>query len=133
MSKEGIRPDTLKFGLSILHARIRFLESLLHIAYKLSLKKWQVTLSEEKDIVKERKKSIQQQFKNEMGLIVDMPNSGFDNTNDGNTSRRFFMDPDLSARITGMDSRLIYRFKVILELISSRHKIDPPLPHSTSS
>lgn len=120
--KKEVRSDTLKFGLSILHARIRFFENLLHLSYKLPLKKWQVRLPKEKEIVKERKKSIQQ-FKNEMGLIVDVPKSGFGNANDGNTSR-FFMNPDLSARITGVDSRLIYRFKVILEVISSGHKID---------
>lgn len=36
--KKIVRSDTLKFGLSILHARIRFFESLLHISYKLPLK-----------------------------------------------------------------------------------------------
>ena len=52
-----------------------------------------------------------------MGLIVDVPKAGFGNTNDGNTSRRFFMNPDLSAKITGLDENLIHRFKVILEAI----------------
>jgi len=56
-------------------------------------------------------------------LIVDVPKPGFGNTNDGNTSRRFFVDPDLAAEITSIDSNLIYRFKVILETISSGHKI----------
>jgi hypothetical protein len=30
-----------------------------------------------------------------MKLIVNMPKSGFGNTNNGNTNRRIFMDPDL--------------------------------------
>ena len=33
--KKDVNPDTLKFGLSILHARIRLFESLLHLSYKL--------------------------------------------------------------------------------------------------
>lgn len=58
-----------------------------------------------------------------MGLIVDVTKLGFGNTNDGNTSRRFFMDPDLAAEITGLDFHLIYRFKVIIQTISSGHRI----------
>lgn len=46
-----------------------------------------------------------------MGLLVDVAKAGIGNTNDGNTSRRFFLDPK-SAEITGVDSRLIYRLKV---------------------
>ncbi|XP_029053996.2 uncharacterized protein LOC114881388 [Osmia bicornis bicornis] len=59
-----------------------------------------------------------------MGLLVDMPKQGYGNSNDGNTSRRFFKKPEISARITGVDIRLIRRFKVILEVISSGHKIN---------
>jgi len=121
--KKDIKPETLKFGLSILHARIRIFESLLHLSYKLPLKKWQVRSENEKAIVKQRKLEIQEDFKNKIGLIVDVPKPGFGNTNDGNTSRRFFVDPDLAAEITSIDSNLIYRFKVILETISSGHKI----------
>lgn len=53
-----------------------------------------------------------------------MPKVNFGNTNDGNTSRRFFENPQLAADITKVDFELIYRLKVILETISSGHKID---------
>lgn len=122
--KKEVNTETIKFGLSILHARIRIFESLLHLSYKLPVKKWQLRSDNEKDIVKQRKLQIQGDFRNKMGLIVDVPKPGFGNTNDGNTSRRFFIDPELSAAITGIDSNLIYRFKVILETISSGHKIN---------
>jgi hypothetical protein len=46
------------------------------------------------------------------------------NTNDGKTSRRFFADPELAGAITGIDVNLIYLFSVILEVISSGHKIN---------
>lgn len=59
-----------------------------------------------------------------MGLLVDIPKAGFGNTNDGNTSRRFFVDPDTSSRITGIDVYIIKRFKIILEAISSGHRIN---------
>ncbi|XP_069685850.1 uncharacterized protein [Periplaneta americana] len=116
--------STFKFGLSTLHARIRLFESLLHLSYKLPLKKWQLSTKNDKEIYKQRKTDIQNQFKNRMGIIVDVPKPGSGNSNDGNTSRRFFMDPALSAEITGMNVELIYRFRVILEVISSGHKVD---------
>ncbi|CAH1108515.1 unnamed protein product [Psylliodes chrysocephalus] len=54
-----------------------------------------------------------------------MSKSNFGNTNDGNTSGRFFENPTLAAEITGISYELIYRLKVILEAISSGFKIDP--------
>lgn len=122
--KKESKVETLKFGLSILHARIRFFESILHLAYKLPLQKWQARSTEEKRIVKETKEKLQKAFKEEMGLLVDVPKAGFGNTNDGNTSRRFFADPECSSRITGINVDLIKRFKVILEVISSGNNID---------
>lgn len=53
-----------------------------------------------------------------------MPKAGLGNTNDGNTSRRFFVDPTIAAEITGIILDLIYRLKVILGCISSGHKIN---------
>ena len=41
-----------------------------------------------------------------MGLIVDKPKPGYGSTNDGNTARRFFQNPDLSAKITGINKQL---------------------------
>lgn len=122
--RKDINPETLRFGLSILHARIRFFESLLHLSYKLTIKKWQARSEIEKKITKERKEEIQKAFRDEMGLLVDIPKAGFGNTNDGNTSRRFFADPDTASRITGIDKNLIQRFKVILETMSSGYTID---------
>lgn len=114
----------LKFGLSTLHARIRFFEFLLHISYKISIKKWQMRTQADKDATKQRKAEIQKQFKTRLGLIVDVPKVGYGNSNDGNTSRRFFENAQVSSEITGIDLRLITRFAVILEVISSGFKIN---------
>ncbi len=51
-----------------------------------------------------------------MGLMVDLVKPGGSGTsNDGNTARRFFKNPALSASITGIDEDLIRRFAGILQ------------------
>ena len=117
-------PDALKFGLSILHTRIRFFESLLHLSYHIPIKKWQARTQDDKIIVAETKKNIQNKFKEKMGLLVDIPTAGFGNTNDGNTSGRFFSDPQTSSCITGVNIGLIKNCSIILETLSSGYKID---------
>ena len=75
-----------------MHARIRFFESLLHLAYKIPLQKWQAQSDDEKKIVKEAKKKIQTSFKEELGLQVDIPKAGFGNTND---VKKIFFKPGI--------------------------------------
>ncbi|KAL0879456.1 hypothetical protein ABMA27_003207 [Loxostege sticticalis] len=115
--------ERLAFGLSTLHAWIRTFECLLHISYRLEIKKWQVRGDDDKAIVKQRSKEIQKLFKDRMGLIVDKPKPGYGNTNDGNTARRFFSKAELSSEITGLDVTLIRRFHVILRTLSSGYDI----------
>lgn len=55
--------DRAKFGLSTLHAWIRMFENLLHLSYKLNIKKWQTRMPNEMALVKEQKKHIQKEFK----------------------------------------------------------------------
>ncbi|EFN76000.1 hypothetical protein EAI_13214, partial [Harpegnathos saltator] len=47
--------------------------------------------------LKERKKIVQEDFKNKMGLTIDVPKQGSGTTNDGNTARRFFVNSKLSS------------------------------------
>ncbi|CAH2102438.1 unnamed protein product [Euphydryas editha] len=126
LSKKNIvNPQALEFGLSVLHARIRIFESIIHLSYKLPVKKYRKRRTEEDKALEAQKKlEIQERFRNETGLLIDMPKANFGNSNDGNTSRRFFENPELASDITGINFELIYRFKVILETISSGHKID---------
>lgn len=68
------KKENLEFGLSLLHARIRFFESILHVAYRLPVKKWNVRLTiEEKQAVENKKKEIQDKFREKLGLLVDIP------------------------------------------------------------
>lgn len=86
----------------MLHARIRILVSILHLAYKLKVKKYRKRKSkEEKELEHHAKREILKRFRVETGQIIDMPKSNFGNTNDGNTSRRFFENPKLASEITG--------------------------------
>ena len=114
----------MKYGLSTLHAWIRFFESLIHLAYKIDIKKWQARSAEDKQIVQDSKKRIQEQFYLRLGLIVDKPKPGFGSSNDGNTARKFFENASVVAEICRIDENLIRRFHIILQTLSSGYEID---------
>lgn len=108
-------PKAYKYGMSPLHAKINTFECLIHIAYRLDLKRWRAKPSE----ISERKKDIQKKFSELMSLNVDLPIDKYGNTNDGNTARKFFQNPELSSTITGIDADLIRNFGYILSAMSS--------------
>lgn len=127
MLQKDIEKDNLKFGISSLHAWIRLFECILHMSYKLDVKKWQLRNAKPEDVekVEARKKAIKQGFKEKLALNVDQPKAGgAGSTNDGNTARRFFENYNISAGITGIDEDLIYRFYIILQTISCGYDID---------
>ena len=76
--------------------------------------------------MKQKKQEVQERFRTEVGLIVDVPTAEFWNTNDGNSNRRFFADHELSSIITSVDVNLVYRLKIIFEALSSGYKINVP-------
>lgn len=112
-----------KYGLSTLHAWIRFMECVLHISYNLSFHKWSARKREHKNERKLRKEEIQRKFK-KLGLRVDFVLQGKGTSNDGNTARRFFGDFETSAEITGFNVQLLKRFAVILQAMASGKEID---------
>ena len=65
-----------------------------------------------------KKREVQERFKRQTGLLIDIVKQGHGTTNDGNTARRFFADSATSASITGVDENRIRRFSVILETLS---------------
>ena len=122
--KKTPNKENFNFGLSLLHKRIRFFENVLHVAYKLPIKKWNMRLTvEEKKLADDRKREIQENFKTKLDLLVAMPEANFGNRKDGNTSRRFFENYELCASITGLDKNLIYRLKVILDTFCCGYNI----------
>jgi len=111
-----------KYGLSTFHAWTRFFECVLHISYRFPIKKWQVR-GNDKLVVQARKSENQVQLREEMGLLVDKPIASSGNTNNCNTARLFFREPELASRITGVSKELIYKFSVILRVLTSGHEI----------
>ena len=117
MLQEKVDRENLVFGISSLRAWIRFFECLLHISYKLDIQSWQCR-KVDKVKVDARKKNIQTSFRQQLGLLVDLPKQGYGSSNDGNIARRFFLNSRVSASITGIDQNLIDKFHVILSVIS---------------
>nr|CAI5856179.1 unnamed protein product [Callosobruchus analis] len=116
--------NLLAFCLSSLHARIPFLEFVLRISYRLDMKAWQVRGEENKRKMAKKKKIVQETFRNNLGLLVDVPKQQALNINDGNSARKLFRNDDKFSEITGVNKELIYRFSVILECLNSGFPID---------
>lgn len=123
VKKKRENTSHFEFGLSTLHAWIRFIECILHIGCRLPFCKRYAVTDEEKRLKNEAKERICTKFREELGLLIDKPNHGTGNTNTGNVARRFFSDPDLSARITGVNVELIRRFGQILRILASNTKV----------
>ncbi|KAJ8676990.1 hypothetical protein QAD02_012777 [Eretmocerus hayati] len=124
--------EHLMFGLSPLHCRIRFMEFSLRLAYRQDSqthgKKGGKENEEHKQMCEiveaARKHMIQTQLSTEIGCTVDVVKTVAGTSNDGNTSRRFFEYPGKTARILGVNQRLIEMFKIILEVINCPREID---------
>ncbi|PZC72274.1 hypothetical protein B5X24_HaOG211652 [Helicoverpa armigera] len=78
IEKRVTSPEMLKFGLSSLHARINVMGCLLNISYKLDIKKSSVRGKEEQNVRDAKKKIVQDRFKNELGLLIDVVKQGHD-------------------------------------------------------
>lgn len=104
------------------------MENLLHIAYQIPVRNTEKSKKRldknEKDIVQKSKENIQKNLKSELQITVDVVKQGFGTTNDGNTARKFFSDPEKTASATGVDRELITRYSNILQVLTSGHKID---------
>lgn len=72
ISRREVNRDYLFFGLSPLHSWIRLLECILHISYRLEIKTWQARGAENKEKVTRKKKEVQEKFRRELGLLIDM-------------------------------------------------------------
>ena len=62
-----VNTHTFKYGLSVLHATIRFLECVLHVSYRMKQKAWAVN----KALISKRKKKIISRLREELGILVD--------------------------------------------------------------
>lgn len=120
----GVNELALLFGFCPLHALMRCEEYVLNLSKRLGLQKWR-TNAEDKPELDRKKKYIQERFLQEKGIFVDFPKQGGGNTNDGNSARVFFDDPNFTAEVTGVDVNVITGLKNLLIAIRSSTKIDP--------
>eukprot|EP00733_Pompholyxophrys_punicea_P000887 Pompholyxophrys_punicea_v1_NODE_351_length_2184_cov_8.490841.p1 type:complete len:410 gc:universal NODE_351_length_2184_cov_8.490841:1595-366(-) len=86
--KEKTLSDSLKHGVSNLHAYIRCLEYVLNVSIRNKLKepKWRIT-KELKPEAKRIEEEIKQTLREKMGILVNTVKPGFGSTNDGNTTQ----------------------------------------------
>ena len=79
----------------------------------------------DKEKVKAKKNLIQSRFRNEVGLVIDIPRSGGSgSSNNGNTARRFSRNAEQTAAIINIDVHLIKRIYAVLCTLSSGFMID---------
>ncbi|EFN66789.1 hypothetical protein EAG_01798, partial [Camponotus floridanus] len=71
-----------------------------------------------------KKKKIQRELKLHLSISVDFVRQGYGTTNDGNTARRFFEEPEKVAKILQIDANLIRKFGTILQILSCGLEID---------
>lgn len=124
VKQKPLKDEALKLGISPLHARIKFMEYVLHLSYNLKIQAWR-TNKTTLPIKEAEKKRIQTQLMSELGIKIDIVKQGYGSSNTGNTSRRFFGNPSTVASVTGIDKNLIRRLATILEVINcSDHQIN---------
>lgn len=122
IAEKPINEEFLKFGLSTLHCKMRFMECLLNISYNEAFKKNSCRgFKEQKS---QAKKRVQTELKKHLGILVDVVKQGFGTTNTGNTARRFFNEPNKVAQILRIDRRLVKRFAVMSQVLSCDREID---------
>ena len=119
-----IDQKAITLGLSTLHMWIRSFEFILHLGYKMEIKKFMARSKEEKASVERRKVEIKRRFREEMSLVVDTPKAGCGNTNTGNTARRSFGDPETFAEITGVSVDVVTKLSVILRAVCSCYHLN---------
>ncbi|XP_023313389.1 uncharacterized protein LOC111693276 [Trichogramma pretiosum] len=100
--RRPVKEESLKYGFPVLHAKIRFMECVLHVAYRLVFKEphWRVE-QKNQGIMNEHKKYIQDGLFGTLNVKVDHPTPGSGNTNNGNTARKFFENITKVAEVTG--------------------------------
>lgn len=121
-----INPESFKHSLSPLHAWVSCFECLIHLSCYLGEKDYWNDGSDLFSVrYSQRKAQIQQQFYDEMGLIIDKPRNGtVVTTNDAKVAKAAFRAEEEFARICGLDQSLIHRFNVILLAISCEFEVN---------
>lgn len=119
-----VNTSSCQYGLQILHCCIRWMELVLHVSYRISFKKWMVKTDSQKSLMENTSKRIQDDIREELGLLVDCVKQGNGFTNDENTARKFFKNYVKIAEITHFNEDLLKKFYVILQTLSSGREVN---------
>ena len=125
IKEKQINDGACCYGISSLHSWIRFFEYVIHIGYRIEIKKFQARTEAEKCSLSMRKRHIQKLFRSRLSLNVDQPRVGSGNSNDGNTARRAFKNTEEFSDITGVDLAILTRLYTILQVITCNFSINP--------
>jgi hypothetical protein len=119
-------PTSLKYGIVITHAWIRVFEFVVNLSIKLPVKVWQARGEKVKAIIAKREQKLKEKFWSNFGLKINQPRpNGAGNSNNGNTSRRAFQDPQKLATILELEFTLVNNLRTILVSLSCQLCIDP--------
>ena len=103
---------------------MRGFEAINKVSDKLTVETWRVSDADDKQLVAQRKTERNRRYKDEMGLIVDVPRAGgAGNSNTGNVARRAFQDEKF-ADITGVDQELIHCIHTMIIAVNLDVSID---------
>ena len=127
IKKKTISRKAISYGISPLHLLINSLEFILHLSYRLPLKKWAIKGVANKKVLNARKQKIKEKLRKKLGILVDSVSHGNGLSNTGNVARKFFNNYEISAEITEIDMDFLKRLHIILLVLNSGFEIDSKL------
>ena len=113
-------------GLTNLHAEPRFMEFCLHICYYLSWSHWSIRAANEEERlgIEDRKCSAHWVLYFFLGIQVHKVKKTGGTSNDGNTARVFFQNPELTADLLELPREFVCALALLWKLIRCTHELD---------
>ena len=119
-------PKGKRNGLTNLHAGPRFMEFCLHISYYLWWLRWSIRYADEgqRQDIDDRKCSVHWVLYFFLGILVDKVKKSGGTSNDGNTARAFFENPELTADLLELPRDFVCSLALLWKIIRSSHEVD---------
>ena len=115
----------LKFGFSSCHFRMRVFEFCLKTGYHQDFQMPTCPKKSEFYALKlARKRCIQKELYEKLGVRVDFPNPNGGNSNCGNTAKRCFDNPKIFAKVCGLPEDFVVKLKTLCDIASSSRPLD---------
>ena len=119
-------PEGIRNGLTNLHAGPRFMEFGLHISYYLWWLHWSIRYAddEQRQDIEDRKCSAHWVLYFFLGILVDKVKKTGGTSNDGNTARVFFQNPELTAELLELPKDFLCSLALLWKIIRCSHEVD---------